>query len=79
MIKNKRWQDLSDIQKIAFILLSFIQVGLLVAALWDIRRRPAAEINGSKLLWTIVAFVNFVGPLAYFMLGRKRQQLVAEF
>lgn len=79
MIKNKRWQDLSDIQKIASILLSFIQVGLLVAALWDIRRRPAAEINGSKLLWTIVAFVNFVGPLAYFMLGRKRQQLVAEF
>jgi hypothetical protein len=28
--------------------------------------------QGSKKLWVAAAFVNFVGPLAYFMFGRRR-------
>jgi hypothetical protein len=46
-------------------------VVLLVAALKDIHRRPAAEIKGGKRLWTAVAFVNTIGPIAYFAFGRK--------
>ena len=72
MSTKKRWQDLTDTQKIAIILLSFIQFVLLGAALWDIRRRSADQINGSKSLWTVAAFVNFIGPIAYFIWGRKR-------
>lgn len=49
-----------------------IQLVLLVAALRDIRRRPAAEIKGGKRLWTALAFVNGIGPIAYFAFGRKR-------
>jgi hypothetical protein len=71
MSKQKRWQDLTNTQKTAIILLSFFQFALFVAALWDIRQRPAEQINGSKRLWTLAAFVNFVGPLAYFIFGRK--------
>jgi hypothetical protein len=48
------------------------QLALLVAALTDIRRRPASEIKGGKRLWTALAFVNGVGPIAYFAFGRKR-------
>ena len=49
-------------------------MALLVAALSDIYRRPAQEINGSKWLWSVVAFANFmgIGPIAYFLFGRKR-------
>jgi hypothetical protein len=54
------------------MIVGLIEVAMLVATLRDIRRRPAAEINGSKRLWTAAAFVNFFGPLAYFILGRKR-------
>jgi hypothetical protein len=50
-----------------------LQVGLLVAALGDLRRRPSAEVNGSKAIWAAVSFVNFLGPLAYFAFGRKRK------
>ncbi|MCL4297515.1 MAG: PLDc N-terminal domain-containing protein [Anaerolineae bacterium] len=71
MSKQKHWQDLTSPQKTAIILLSFFQFALLVAALWDIRQRSAEQINGSKRLWTLAAFVNFVGPLAYFIFGRK--------
>jgi hypothetical protein len=70
---KKRWSDLTDTQKVAIVLLGTLQFALLAAALWDIRRRPAAEINGSKALWALVSFINFVGPVAYFAVGRKRE------
>ena len=50
-----------------------LQLVLLAAALIDIRRRPAEEINGSKRLWTMVVFINGIGPIAYFVSGRKRK------
>jgi hypothetical protein len=29
-------------------------------------------VRGSKLYWAAATFVNFVGPLAYFLFGRRR-------
>lgn len=72
MSRKKRWEELSRAQKLAIMLLGVLQIALLAAALWDIRRRPEAEINGRKGLWTAAAFINFVGPVAYFIFGRKR-------
>jgi phosphoenolpyruvate-protein kinase (PTS system EI component) len=69
---KKRWRDLTDLQKGAIVLSSAVQVALLAAALVDIYRRPAREIRGSKRLWVAAAFINFVGPISYFLLGRKR-------
>jgi hypothetical protein len=40
-------------------------------ALWDIRHRPADKIKGSKRWWTLAALVQPVGPIAYFVFGRK--------
>ena len=71
MIKKKRWSELGPLQQIAVITLGLIQIGLLVAALWDIRQRADEEINGSRGLWIGAAFVNFIGPIAYFSFGRK--------
>ena len=68
----QRWNDLSNTQKNVLRLGALVQIGLLIAALADIRRRPAEQIRGSKLLWTAATFVNFVGPVAYFVFGRKR-------
>ena len=69
---NQRWSDLSPTQKATVVLSAAIQLGLLAAALVDIYRRPAAEIRGNKKVWVAAAFMNFVGPIAYFLLGRKR-------
>jgi len=71
---RKRWGDMTTRQRAGFVLLGMIQVALLAAALLDIRRRSADELNGSKRLWTLAAFVNFIGPLAYFIFGRKHAQ-----
>ncbi len=69
---NKRWQDLSTGQRRGIVLSSVVQFALLSAALVDIWRRPEEKIRGSKRLWALAAFVNFVGPIAYFAFGRKR-------
>jgi phospholipase D-like protein len=69
---TKRWSDLSTGQRRAIIGAGTAQISLLVAALVDIRRRPAREIRGSKRLWTAASFVNFLGPIAYFVAGRRR-------
>jgi hypothetical protein len=71
MTDKQKWGDLSTFKKIGVALSSAIQVVLLGAALWDIRRRSDDEIKGSKRMWTAIAFVNYVGPIAYFLLGRK--------
>ncbi len=74
MSRNKKWSDLTARQKTPFVLRGIVQFALLAAALADIYRRPAEEINGSKWLWSAAALVNFmgIGPIAYFAFGRKR-------
>jgi hypothetical protein len=74
MVANmpKKWSDLTPGQRAGAVAMMVVQVSLLIAALVDIRRRPAEQINGSKRLWVGVAFINFIGPIAYFVFGRKR-------
>jgi len=70
-MRKKQWNELSDVQKSGIVLLGALQFMLLAAALWDIRHRSSDEINGSKRRWMAAAFVNFIGPIAYFSFGRK--------
>jgi Phospholipase_D-nuclease N-terminal len=72
VMAKRTWRDLSATQRSAVALAGAVQIGLLGAALTDIYRRPAREIRGRKLLWTAVSFVNFVGPISYFVFGRVR-------
>jgi hypothetical protein len=69
------WRDRTNKQRLRMILQGAIQLALLTAALWDIRRRPADQIRGSKRLWALVSGVNFlgVGPITYFLIGRRRK------
>jgi hypothetical protein len=68
---RRRWSDLSPRQKTATLTAASVQLSLAVTAWLDLARRPAAAVNGSKVLWTLVIAINFVGPLAYFRWGRR--------
>ena len=49
-----------------------IQIGLMIAALLDLRKQPATR--GPKWLWVvIIVFVNLIGPILYFVLGRQEE------
>jgi hypothetical protein len=70
--KKQRWEDLPSGQRRAIMGAAVVQITLMLAALIDLRRRPAKEIHGPKLAWVAASFVNFIGPLSYFAFGRKR-------
>ncbi len=56
-------------------------LGNLALSVWavrDIRRRDAAEIKGNRKVWLIAAFAPPIGPIAYFLLGRRRGTQPAE-
>jgi hypothetical protein len=47
-----------------------IQLGLVIAALLDLVKRE--KTRGPKWLWLIVIlFVNLIGPIIYFLVGRE--------
>lgn len=70
--KRVQWKDLSATQQKALVATGAFQITLTVLALRDIARRPARLIRGSRTAWTLASFVNFIGPLAYFAFGRRK-------
>jgi hypothetical protein len=70
--KKKTWKEMSPSGKAGIILTAIVQMSLLVAAQRDISRRPAELINGPKAAWRAASFINFIGPMGYFVFGRKR-------
>ena len=69
---KRRWAELSGTEKAGIIALSTVQIGLLGAALWDLAHRSADEVRGDRRMWAGIVFVNWIGPLAYFTMGRKK-------
>lgn len=51
-----------------------VQLGLIVLALRDLLR-PDRRVRGdSRLMWgLIIVFVNLVGPILYFAIGRREE------
>ncbi len=70
-MKKKRWSDLSPIQQAGVVTLGAAQVALAAAAWIDLARRPAQQVRGPKAAWGVAIAVNFVGPISYFVLGRR--------
>jgi hypothetical protein len=71
----KRWSQLSERSRRVILVVGAADGLLKIAALIDIKRRPAAEIRGPKWAWaTVVTLVNSVGlvPTVYFLFGRRR-------
>jgi hypothetical protein len=64
----------SEISKILPLLIPIflIQLALMVFALIDLARR--ASVRGPKWVWALVViFINIIGPIIYFTLGRGEE------
>jgi hypothetical protein len=49
-----------------------IQLGLMIAALYDLEKADRTVRGGSKLIWALViVFLNILGPIVYFVAGRE--------
>lgn len=72
MAKKKSFKDLSRGGKIAIVLSAIAQLTLMFAAFKDLSKRPAELVNGPKPAWAAASLINFVGPIAYFVFGRRK-------
>ena len=71
----QKWSDLSPRTRRLIIIAGVAESSLKIAALIDMKRRPASQIRGKKWIWApVVLAVNSLGmaPLAYFLFGRRR-------
>jgi hypothetical protein len=71
----KQWSDLSERNRRLIIAVAVADGTLRIAALIDIKRRPASQIRGRKWVWaTAVTIVNSAGvlPISYFVFGRQQ-------
>ncbi|HET7027919.1 MAG TPA: PLD nuclease N-terminal domain-containing protein [Candidatus Limnocylindrales bacterium] len=67
--------ELSTLQIVALLApIVILQLGLMIAALIDLDRSDRRVRGGSKIVWAlIVVFLNLVGPILYFVVGREER------
>jgi NADH dehydrogenase FAD-containing subunit len=73
-VARTKWNDLSPRRRRLVVVGGAIEGVLKAAALADLARRPAAEVNGSKTLWAFaITLINAFGavPIVYFVYGRR--------
>ncbi len=52
--------------------LAALELILIIVALIDLIRREPGRVNGSKVVWAlIIVLIGTIGPICYFILGRK--------
>jgi hypothetical protein len=74
LVSRKKWNDLSPRARRLIVAGGVIEGVLKAAALFDLVRRPASEVRGSKPKWALaIVLVNSLGvvPIAYFARGRR--------
>lgn len=64
-------EELANIPWTVIAPLIGVQIILVIVALIDLSKIHAT--NGPKILWVlIILFINLLGPIAYFIVGRKQ-------
>lgn len=74
MAARQRWSDLSSTTRRLIVAFGVVEGILKLAALRDLRRRPASRIRGRKWMWaTSLGLVGSGGllPICYFVFGRR--------
>ena len=70
--KRKAWKDLSERQR-RNVAVTVVVAGILQAVmLWDVWRRPAERVRGSKRAWVLASFIRPFGQISYLLWGRTR-------
>jgi hypothetical protein len=71
MTNNAIWEQLVKYLPL-LIPLVVIQLGLMIAGLVDLIKRE--KTRGPKWVWyLVVIFVNMIGPILYFVIGREEE------
>ncbi|TFC07041.1 hypothetical protein E3O42_01295 [Cryobacterium adonitolivorans] len=68
---SRKWSEMTGGQKFGVVAGGIVQLVLAGLAWSDLAHRPAKKVNGPKGVWAAVIAINYAGPIAYFIAGRK--------
>jgi len=71
-MKKPQWKDMTPQQRTATLVAASVQISLAATAWTHLARSPVERVNGPKGVWAAIIGVNFLGPIAYFIWGRRR-------
>lgn len=63
--------DFSPTAWVIIGMLIAVEVVLLVTALIMVSRTPSERLTLPRVAWILLCFVQIIGPIAFFVLGRK--------
>ncbi len=66
-----KWEELTPAQRKGVIAFGAVTAALQALMLWDLWRRPAEQVRGSKRAWVAASFVRPFGQIAYVIWGRQ--------
>ena len=69
--RKKRWSEFSRRQRQAILVGAALEIVMTKIALRDLVRRPKGQVRGPKAAWALALFVQPVGPISYFLFGRR--------
>lgn len=72
---KQRWSQMSQGKRRLVMVVGIVEGLLKLAALVDLKRRPASQVRGKKWLWaTAITVISSAGvvPISYFVFGRRR-------
>jgi hypothetical protein len=69
--QKKHWADLSPLQRVGVVALGAVELSLAGAAWADLAKRPASQVRGPKWRWALLIGLNVIGPVSYFVWGRR--------
>jgi hypothetical protein len=75
MAARRQWSDRSGRTRRLLTITAVAEGILKLAALIDLKRRPASQVRGPKWLWaTVLTIVSSAGvvPIFYFVFGRRQ-------
>lgn len=68
---KQKWSDLTTMQKRAIGVGGALEAVMTLAALRDLSSRRGDEVRGPKAAWVLALVVQPIGPIAYFVAGRR--------
>lgn len=75
---SRTWADLAPWQRRMIVAVGVVTTLLQAWMVWDVWRRPAEQLRGSKRAWVAASFVRPVGQIAYLLWGRRDATLPAD-
>ena len=68
---RSEFNEFDPLTRAAILTAVWVDLGGKIAAWISLSRRRADQVRGPKWVWALAQFINGIGPVSYWLFGRK--------